>query len=282
MKKKAKRNFPEKKRRRLSPALIAGLVLLLPLIFLAVLAPVLSPYDPMAQDLYAVLKAPGPGHIFGSDQLGRDVFSRMLYAARTDLTIMVLAEAVPFVTGVFLGMAAGYFGGWVDALVVLATDTFIAFPFYLLVIVIAFATGAGAHGIYITFILVGWIVYARVIRGQTASLKKQGWVDSARILGFSHLRILLAQILPNVLAQAVVLLMSDMVGMLVMIVTLGYLGIGIAPPTPDWGTMISEGQSLISSAWWLSVFPGLAVVYTGIALSLIGDGLADLWRQDGF
>lgn len=245
---------------------------------MALFAPLICSFDPLAQDLYGVLKAPGGEHIFGTDQLGRDIFSRLLYAARTDLAIMVLAEIVPFVTGLFLGMAAGYFGGWVDWIISLAIDTFIAFPFYLLVIVIAFATGAGARGIFVTYMLVGWLIYARVARGQSASLKEREWVASAKMMGYSDLRILFTQMLPNILPQAIVLLMTDMVGLLVIIVTLGYLGIGITAPAPDWGTMISEGQTLISTAWWLSVIPGLAVVYTGIALSFIGDGLADRWR----
>lgn len=271
-----------KKKRASRPAFVIGLVMMGILVGLALLAPLLCRFDPMTQDLYSVLQAPGGEHLLGTDQLGRDNFSRLLYAARTDLSIMILAEAVPFVMGIALGMAAGYFGGWIDWIITLITDTLIAFPFYLLVIVIAFATGAGVHGIFVTFLLVGWIVYARVVRGLSASMKQREWVASARIMGFSDLKILFSEMLPNILPQAVILLMNDMVGVLVIIVTLGYLGIGIAAPTPDWGTMISEGQTFMTTAWWLSVFPGCAVVYTGIALSLIGDGLADLWREDGF
>ncbi len=262
--------------------LTVGIVMLGIMVLLAIFAPLICKYDPLAQDLYSILQTPSSEHLLGTDQLGRDVFARVLYAARTDLSIMVLAEMIPFVLGTMLGMIAGYFGGWIDWIITLATDTFIAFPFYLLVIVIAFVTGQGAHGIFVTFMIVGWIVYARVIRGLTASMKQSEWISSARIMGFSDFRILTTQILPNVLPQAVILLMTYMVVLLVMIVTLGYLGIGIAPPTPDWGTMVSEGQSFISTAWWLSVVPGLSVAYTGIALSFIGDGLADMWRQDGF
>lgn len=267
--------------RSLSPTLKIGLFMMGILVFLALAAPWICPYDPLEQDLYAVLQKPGGEHLLGTDQIGRDIFSRMLYAARTDLVIMVTAEIVPFVMGTGLGMAAGYFGGKVDWLISLVTDAFIAFPFYLLVIVIAFAVGAGTHGIYVTFLLVGWIVYARVIRGLSASMKSQEWIQSARVMGYPGWKILFAELLPNILPQAIVLLMNDMVGLLVIIVTLGYLGIGIAPPSPDWGTMISEGNTFITTAWWLSILPGLAVVYTGIALSLIGDGLADYWRQDG-
>lgn len=253
--------------------------MLLLLVSLAVFAPLISRYQPAAQNLADILRPPSANHWLGTDQLGRDLFTRLIYAARTDLRIMILAEILPFCIGVFLGMLAGYYGKWIDALVTLMTNTLIAFPFYLIVIVVAFASGAGERGIYITFALVGWIVFARVVKGLSASLRKQEWVSSAKVLGLPDSRILLFHILPNVLPQAIVVLMTDMVGLLVAIVTLGYLGIGIAPPTPDWGTMISEGQTFIYSKWWLSTIPGFAVVYTGIALSLIGDGLADLWRR---
>lgn len=249
------------------------------LVLLAALIPLISPYDPTKQDLSAFLQPPSAEHWLGTDQLGRDLFTRLIYAARTDLTIMVLAEIIPFCVGVFLGMIAGYYGKWLDTVISLITDTFIAFPFYLIVIIVAFASGAGQRGIYITFILVGWIVFARVTRGLTASFRRQEWVASARTLGLPGVRIMLRHILPNVLPQAIVVLMTDMVGLLVAIVTLGYLGIGITPPTPDWGTMIFDGQPFITTAWWLSAVPGFAVVYTGIALSLVGDGLADLWRK---
>jgi len=258
--------------------LCVGLAMMGVLVLLALLAPVVCRYDPLAQDLYAFLQPPGGDHPFGTDQLGRDMFSRVLYAARVDLSVMALAEIIPFATGVFLGMLSGYFGGRTEWLVTLAADTFIAFPYYLLVIVVAFVTGAGVQGIFITFMLVGWLVYARVARGVAAPLRASEWVASAKLMGYSDLRIIATQIFPNVLPQAVVVLMTDMAGLLAVIVTLGYLGIGVAPPTPDWGTMIAEGQGFMTSAWWLSVIPGLTVVYAGIALSCIGDGLADLWR----
>lgn len=261
------------------PSLLVGGVMFAVLIILAVSIPFISPYDPSEQNLSAFLQPPSAEHWLGTDQLGRDLFTRLIYAARTDLSIMVLAEIVPFCMGIFLGMLAGYYGKWVDKMISLITDTFIAFPFYLIVIIVAFASGAGERGIYITFMLVGWIVFARVVRGLSASYRKQEWVASAQTLGLPGIRIILRHLLPNVLPQAVVVLMTDMVGLLVAIVTLGYLGIGIAPPTPDWGTMISDGQSFITTAWWLSAVPGFAVVYTGIALSLVGDGLADLWRK---
>lgn len=262
-----------------TPSLLWGSIMFALLIGIAVFAPVISPYQPSDPNISATLQPPSFEHWLGTDQLGRDLFTRLIYAARTDLKIMVLAEIIPFCMGVFLGMLAGYYGKWVDTVITLLTDTFIAFPFYLIVIIVAFASGTGEQGIYITFILVGWIVYARVVKGLSASFRKQEWIAAAKTLGIPDIKIILRHLLPNVLPQAVVVLMTDMAVLLVAIVTLGYLGIGIAPPTPDWGTMISDGQPFISTKWWLSAIPGFAVVYTGIALSLVGDGLADIWRR---
>ncbi|WP_143758224.1 ABC transporter permease [Paenibacillus peoriae] len=262
-----------------TPSLLWGSIMFALLIGIAVFAPVISPYQPSDQNISATLQPPSFEHWLGTDQLGRDLFTRLIYAARTDLKIMVLAEIIPFCMGVFLGMLAGYYGKWVDTVMTLLTDTFIAFPFYLIVIIVAFASGTGEQGIYITFVLVGWIVYARVVKGLSASFRKQEWIAAAKTLGIPDIKIILRHLLPNVLPQAVVVLMTDMAVLLVAIVTLGYLGIGIAPPTPDWGTMISDGQPFISTKWWLSAIPGFAVVYTGIALSLVGDGLADIWRR---
>jgi len=245
----------------------------------AILAPWITPYAPGQQNLSATLLPPSRGHWLGTDQLGRDLLTRILYAARTDLSVMVLAQIIPVCTGVFLGMVAGYFGRGIDAAVTLFTDTVIAFPFYLTVIIVAFLSGSGQRGIYVTFALVGWVVYARVVRGLSATFRQQDWIAAARTLGYPDLRILLRHLLPNVLPQAIVVLMTDMAALLVAIVTLGYLGIGIMPPTPDWGTMIADGRPFLSTKWWLSALPGLAVVYTGIALSLIGDGLADRIRR---
>ncbi|MEK3985707.1 ABC transporter permease [Paenibacillus sp. FSL K6-3166] len=262
-----------------TPSLLVGIIMFAALMFLTVFIAYISPYDPSEQNLSAFLQPPSAEHWLGTDQLGRDLFTRLIYAARTDLKIMFLAEIIPFCIGVFLGMLAGYYGKWIDTVITLLSDTLIAFPFYLIVIIVAFASGAGERGIYITFILVGWIVFARVVRGLSASFRNQEWVASAQTLGLPGVKIILRHLLPNVLPQAVVVLMTDMIGLLVAIVTLGYLGIGITPPTPDWGTMISDGQPFITTAWWLSAVPGFAVVYTGIALSLLGDGLADIWRK---
>ncbi|HEY0214854.1 MAG TPA: ABC transporter permease [Cellulomonas sp.] len=265
-------------RARLPRTLVTGLVLTALLIAVAVFAPVLSPHDPAEQNLLGGLQPPSAEHLFGTDQLGRDILSRMLWAARTDLSIALLAAAAPLVTGVLLGLLSGYAGGRLDYLVGRVVDTVIAFPFYVILVVIAFAVGRGPQGVVVAFALVGWVGYARVVRAATRTLRGSGWVEAARGGGLSHTRIVLRHLLPNVLPQAVVLLMTEIVLIMVAVVTLGYLGLGVQPPTPDWGTMISDGQSFLTSKWWISTVPGLGVIYTGIALSLVGDGLADVWR----
>lgn len=261
-----------------SPTLIAGIVMLGLLLLVALLAPVIAPYDPSAQNLTGGLLPPSPAHWFGTDQLGRDVLSRMLFAAQTDLRIAVLASVTPFVTGLLLGLLSGYAGGVLDAIVGRLVDTVIAFPFYVIVIALVFAIGAGETGIYVAFALVGWVGYARVVRAGTRALRSAGWVEAARGGGLSPARVVGRHLLPHVLPQAVVLLMTEIVLIMVAVVTLGYLGLGVQPPTPDWGTMISDGQQFVTTKWWISAIPGFAVVYTGISLSLVGDGLADAWR----
>lgn len=261
-----------------APSLLVGAAMLLVMTMLAILAPVLAPYDPSAQSLLDVLDAPSAQHWFGTDQLGRDVLSRVLVAARTDLRIAVITAAVPFVTGVGLGIVAGFFGGWIDWLIGRAVETVIAFPFYVIVIALMFALGTGETGIYVTFAIVGWVGYARVLRVSVRQIRDSPWVETALGSGLSTFRVLWRHVLPNALPQAVVLLTNEILLIMVAVVTLGYLGLGVQPPTPDWGTMISDAQNVITTKWWLGVAPGCALIYTGIALSLLGDGLGDAWR----
>jgi peptide/nickel transport system permease protein len=265
-------------RARRSPTLIAGVVMVGLLVLVAVLAPWLSTHDPNQQNLTHGLLAPSSEHLFGTDQLGRDIFSRVLYAASTDLRIAVLAAILPFLTGVLLGLISGFSGGWLDYGTGRIVDTIIAFPFYVIIVSIVFAVGAGEAGIFVAFAIVGWVGYARVVRSTTKSMRSSGWVIAAIGGGLSDRRVILRHILPNALPQAIVMLMTEIVLIMVAIVTLGYLGLGVQRPTPDWGTMIADGQPFVTTKWWISALPGLAVIYTGIALSLVGDGLADAWR----
>jgi peptide/nickel transport system permease protein len=260
------------------PALMAGLVLLAVILFMVIGAPLLTSYNPDTQDLNAILAGPSAHHLLGTDQLGRDTWSRLLYGGRIDLQVAFIAVLFPFILGTILGSVAGYFGGWVDLVIMRVVDIVVAFPFYVLIIALVFVLGPGERSIYIAITAVGWVSYARIIRGEILVAKRQEYVLAAQSGGLSNLRIMGRHLLPNVITQAIIYAMSDIVQDILAIVTLSYLGLGIQPPTPDWGTMISNGQNFLTTHWQLTTLPGLAVVITGLALSLIGDGLADLLR----
>lgn len=257
---------------RLNPTLVSGLTLLGLIVLAAICAPLLTHWDPIQQDLTASLRAPGAGHLLGTDQLGRDVFARLVYGARVDLRVGALAVLFPFLIGATLGLLAGWFGGWFDTVLMRIVDIVVAFPFFVLVIALVFALGAGTSSIYIAITLVGWVAYARIVRGEVLVAKEQEYALAARASGLPTYRILLRHLVPNVVLQAFVFSMSDIVLSILAIVTLGYLGLGVPPPTPDWGSMIQEGQGFIFTKWYLTAIPGLAVVVTGLALALIADG----------
>ena len=184
----------------------------------------------------------------------------------------------PFFFGSLLGTVCGYVGGWLDFIVMRIVDVVLAFPFYVLIIALVFFVGEGTHGIFIAFALTDWVVYARTTRSAALVAISQDWVAAAEGGGLSRPRVLLRHILPNTISQAIVYVMSDIVLVILAVVTLGYLGLGIQPPAPDWGAMISDGQTFITVHPWLSIIPGIAVILTGVGLSLLGDGLADLQR----
>jgi peptide/nickel transport system permease protein len=256
--------------------LMAGIVIVGLLVLMAVFAPLLTPYDPIKQNLEEALQSPSAAHWLGTDKYGRDVLARLMYGARIDLRVGFLAVLIPFVIGSVLGSLAGYFGGWFDTVVMRLVDVFFAFPFYVLVIVLVFVLGAGEKSIYLAIATVSWVSYAKIMRGELLVAKKQDWVMAARLGGMSHRRILVRHIAPNVLSQSVIYAMSDIVMDIMAIVTLGYLGLGIAPPTPEWGSMILDGQEFITTQWQQATIPGLAVVVTSLGLSFLGDGLSDL------
>ena len=256
--------------------LVAGIVIVGLLVLIAVFAPLLASYDPIKQNLPQALQSPSAAHWLGTDKYGRDILSRLLYGARVDLRVGFLAVLIPFVVGSVLGALAGYFGGWFDAIVMRIVDVFFAFPFYVLVIALVFVLGAGESSIYLAIAAVSWVSYAKIMRGELLVAKKQDYVVAARLGGISNRRTLLRHIGPNVLSQAVIYAMSDIVMDIMAIVTLGYLGLGIAPPTAEWGSMILDGQEFITTQWLQATIPGLAVVVTSLGLSLLGDGLSDL------
>ncbi|MEV8545489.1 ABC transporter permease [Streptomyces sp. NPDC051572] len=263
-------------RRSRNVPLIIGLTLFGLIVLAAVCAPLLAQWNPTQQNLLQARLAPGaPGHLLGTDELGRDVLSRLLYGVRVDLRTGVLAVLGPFAIGSVLGLVTGWFGGWLDTVVMRLCDIIVAFPFFVLVIALVFALGAGTGSIYLAITMVGWVAYCRIVRGEVLVAKEQEYALAARASGLSTWRILFRHLLPNVLLQAVVFAMSDIILTILAIVTLGFLGLGVPPPTPEWGTMISDGQQFLLGQWYLATIPGLAVVLTGISLALIADGLVE-------
>jgi peptide/nickel transport system permease protein len=261
-------------------SLVAGMVIVGALVLIAVFAPLLTPYSPVTQDLTQTLRGPGAAHWLGTDRFGRDVLTRLIWSTRVDLRIGFMAVLIPFVVGSVLGGLAGYFGGWLDVVVMRLVDIFFAFPFYVMVIALVFVLGAGETSIYLAIAAVSWVSYAKIVRGEVLVAKQQDYVTAARLGGFSHLMVLARHIGPNVLSQAIIYAMSDIVQDIMAIVTLGYLGLGIAPPTAEWGSMILDGQQFITTQWQQATIPGLAVVVTSLGLSWLGDGLSDLLSPD--
>lgn len=263
---------------RAYPALTIGLILFAIILAAVIFAPLITPYSPYTQDLTSILQPPSWAHPLGTDELGRDELSRLLYAGRTDLKVGLLAVVFPFLFGTLMGTVSGYYGGRLDSAVMRLVDVLVAFPFYVLVIALVFVVGPGTRGIIIAFAIADWVVYARTVRSATLVVRETDYVAAARVGGLGDVRVILRHVLPNTVSQGVVYIMSDIVLVIVAVVTLGYLGLGAQPPTPDWGAMINDGQEFITTNWTLATFPGIAVVLTGLALSLIGDGLADVLR----
>ena len=222
----------------------------------------------------AALLPPGLAHPFGTDSLGRDIFSRVLHGIRIDLTIGLISTYVPMAYGVVLGAYAGYIGGRFDALVMRVLDVAMAFPFLVLIIVIVAILGPGVHNIYIAIFLVAWTMYARLARAEMMVERSKDYVTAARVLGFPMGRVIFRHGLPNVINSSIVFSASDFVLNILLVSGLSFLGLGIQPPIPEWGAMVAEGREFMLQAWWISTLPGLAIVVTGTALSLIGDGLA--------
>jgi len=253
----------------------AGAGLSLFWLLVAIAAPVLAPYDPIEQNLGAALLPPGGAHLLGTDNFGRDVLSRIIWGTRLDLQMGAFGVLFPLLIGTTIGAIAGYFGGILDMLLMRLLDVTVSFPFLVLIIAIVATLGPGLASFYIALALVGWVSYARLVRARFLVLKRADFVLAARSLGFNDRRIVLHHILPNAIMPALVFSMSDAVIDVVLGASLSYLGLGIQPPTPEWGLMIAEGQTFIATAWWMTVFPGVAIVLLATGFSLLADGVAE-------
>jgi peptide/nickel transport system permease protein len=265
-------------RRRNLQLWIGGVMLGL-MVLAAIFAPLITQHSPTTPDALHPLLGPSSDHWFGTDNLGRDIFARVVYGARSDLTIAVVAVIAPFIIGLVFGIVSGYFGGWVDTILMRVADIVTAFPFFILVIALVFVLGNGAWSIFVAITCVSWVAYARLVRGEAMVLRNKEFVAACQAGGISTPRILLRHFTPNVATQAIVYSMSDIVMNVGVIVTLSYFGLGIVPPTPDWGSMMSDGQQFLAGGYYgLTLFPAAAVIWTSLSLSFIGDGLAHALR----
>jgi peptide/nickel transport system permease protein len=237
-----------------------------------------APYDPTAFDYSAIMQAPSAQHPFGTDNFGRDVLSRVIHAYRIDMQIAVFATIGPFMAGTIIGALVGYAGGWVESLFGRIVDAVITFPLLVLVIAIVSMLGPGLGNMYLAWGVIGWVFYARLIAAEIKVQRRLDYADAARAMGYTHVRIIFRHLLPNAITPAIVYWMTDMALAILLGTSLGYLGLGAQPPAAEWGVLIADGKNFMSTAWWITVFPGIAIVLTGLGFSLAGDGLAELLR----
>jgi len=258
-----------------------GLVVITAVAATALLAPLLAPFDPLEQDISQRLKPPGGTdgrgqvHWLGTDHLGRDILSRTLFGSRIALVVGLSAVAIAGSLGLAVGLTAGYFGGRVDDAFMRLADIQLAFPFILLAIAVIGVLGPSLRNIIAVIGVSGWVVYARIVRGEVLSLREREFVQAAVVLGSAHRRVILRHIVPNVLTPWLVIATLDMARVIVIESALSFLGLGVQPPTPTWGGMLADGRVYLSTAWWLATFPGLAILMTVLGINLLGDGLRD-------
>jgi peptide/nickel transport system permease protein len=241
----------------------------------ALFAPLIAPYGPNEIDITSLLSSPSSQHLFGTDDTGRDVFSRTLYGLRLDLVLVLLVTYVPLPFAVLAGALAGYFGGWVDQIVSRLADVMIAFPFIILVIAVVTIVGPGVEGFLIGVPLAAWALYARLARSEMLVVREQPYMMATTALGYSKTRAILKHGLPNVLRPCLVYSTIDLVGNLILLSGLSYLGFGVQPPTAELGGIIADGQGYLLTAWWIATLPGLVLVLFGVGVGLIGEGLSD-------
>ena len=259
-----------------SPAMVFGLVILAAMVLAALFAPWLAPFDPNAQNVQQRLLPPGAAHWLGTDQLGRDLLSRVIYGTRPTLLIVSLVALLSAPLGLLLGMCAGYFGGWIDTLLMRVTDIFMAFPRLVLALALVAVLGPGIVNAVIAIAITAWPAYARIARTETRTVRGSDFIQSARVQGLRPARILFGHLLPICLPSTVVRVTLDMAGIILTAAGLGFLGLGAQPPMSEWGAMISTGRQYIFDKWWVAAVPGVAILLGSLAFNLVGDGLRDV------
>lgn len=258
------------------PLAVAGLAIVLLLALVAMLAPLIAPFPPAAQDLTIRLLPPGAAHWLGTDELGRDILSRLVYGARVTLGIVALVTAIAAPIGLVIGCTAGYGGGWVDAALMRLTDVFLALPRLILALAFVAALGPGIENAVLAIALVAWPPYARIARAETLTLRGNDFIAAARLAGASPARIVIRHIMPLCLASVVVRVSLDMAGVILVAAGLGFLGLGAQPPAPEWGAMIAAGRKYMLDQWWVAAMPGIAIAVVSLGFNLLGDGLRDV------
>jgi peptide/nickel transport system permease protein len=259
-----------------NPLAVMGLAIIIVLLVVAAFAPLIATHDPIAQTLSNRLKPPSAAHLFGTDQLGRDIFSRIVYGARVTLVIVLLVVVTVGPIGLLIGAASGYLGGWVDRTLMRITDIFLAFPRLILALAFVAALGPGLVNAVIAIAFTAWPPYARVARAETLVIRNADYIAATRLMGASSWRIVLRHIVPMCLPSLIVRTTLDMAGIILIAAGLGFLGLGAQPPLPEWGAMISAGREHIFDFYWVAMFPGLAICIVALGFNLLGDGLRDV------
>lgn len=259
-----------------TPLAMIGSILILFFLLVAIFAPLIAPYDAFSQNLYNKLQPPSWQHLFGTDQLGRDVFSRVVYGARIEVWIIFLVSSISIAIGLLMGIVAGYFGRFVDETLMRITDMFMAFPRLVLAMAITAAMGPTLTNTIIAIALVDWTVYARLSRADTIKVKTQPYIEAIRALGATSPRIMLSHVLPMSISPVIVQLTLRMGTIILTAAGLGFLGLGAPPPTPEWGAIVADGRSHIFEQWWISTFPGLAIAVVVLGFNFLGDGVRDI------
>jgi peptide/nickel transport system permease protein len=255
---------------------MVGLVVLVALLLLALLAPVLTSRSPVTQDLSARLQPPSATYWLGSDELGRDIYTRVLYGSRITLVIVVLVVIIVAPTGLLIGTAAGYLGGWADTVLMRVTDVFLAFPRLILALAFVSALGPGIENAVIAIAFTAWPPYARVARAETLTIRRSDFIAAIRLQGAGPLRILLGHVVPLCTSSLIVRVGLDMAGIILTAAGLGFLGLGAQPPAPEWGAMIASGRRFLLDQWWVATMPGIAILVVSLGFNLLGDGLRDV------
>jgi len=259
-----------------------GLIILVGLVFVAAFAPLIATHGPFVQDLTIRLSAPGEnGFLLGSDSLGRDLYSRLVYGARITLYIVTLVALLAPIVGLLVGTIAGYLGGWVDAVLMRITDIFLAFPRLILALAFVSALGAGIENAVLAIVLTAWPAYARIARAETLSIRNADYISAIKLQGAGPMRIIIRHIWPLCISSLVIRVTLDMAGIILTAAGLGFLGLGAQPPSPEWGAMISDGRRFILDYWWVATMPGLAIFTVSLAFNLLGDGLRDVLDPKG-